>query len=312
MSCVSRTDPGFSFPKVKKKSEPFPYVLLVPALGVLGVLVGYPVVKLVITSFQKFTRAQAFGAPPEWSGFTNYIKVLKSADFWVVLARSFAFMIVAVTLTIVLGTLIALLMMQLKKGFRLLLSIGLLLAWAMPALTAVIVWGWMFDTQYGVINFVLSKITGSDWQGHSWLLNPISFYAVLIIIIVWQGIPFVAFTLYAGLTQVDGAIMEAAQIDGASAVKRFFQVQMPITRSIFTVLIVLSIIWDLRVFAQVYALQGIGGIAAETSTLGVWIYQQGSSSGDFGLSAAAAVIMVFIMLAISFTYVRQTLREEDV
>ncbi|MCL2783323.1 MAG: sugar ABC transporter permease, partial [Propionibacteriaceae bacterium] len=279
MSRPTAPAPAVAYRHYKKKPEPLPYALLVPALAVLGVLVGYPVVKMVITSFQKFTRAQAFGAPPEWTGFTNYIKVLTSHDFWVVLARSFAFMIIAVSLTIVIGTLIALLMMQLKKGFRLLLSIGLLLAWAMPALTSVIVWGWMFDTQYGIINYLLTKVTGDNWQGHSWLLNPVSFFAVLIIIIVWQGIPFVAFTLYAGLTQVDEAVMEAAQIDGASAVKRFFQVQMPMTRSIFTVLIVLSIIWDLRVFAQVYALQGIGGISAQTSTLGVWIYQQGSSSG---------------------------------
>ena len=291
--------------------EPFPYLLLTPALIILGVLVGYPVVRMVITSFQKYTRAQAFGAAPEWTGFANYIKVLTGADFWVVVARSFAFMVVAVSLTIVIGTLVALFMMQLRKGFRLLVSVGLLLAWAMPALTSIIVWGWIFDSQYGIVNYLLTKLTGENWQGHSWLMNPLSFFAVLILIIVWQGIPFVAFTLYAGLTQVDGAIMEAAQIDGASSVKRFFQVQMPMTRSIFTVLIVLSIIWDLRVFAQVFALQGIGGMTDKTSTLGVWIYRQGTASGDFGVASAAAVIMVVIMLVISFYYVRQTLRQED-
>jgi N,N'-diacetylchitobiose transport system permease protein len=295
----------------RRKAQPFPYALLAPALAVLLVLVGYPVARMLVTSFQKFGRAQAFGAAPEWVGLTNYVKVLTSADFYRVLGRSFAFMLVAVSLTIVLGTLVALLMMRLNKGFRVLVSIGLLLAWAMPALTSVIVWGWMFDTQFGVINFVLTKVTGDDWAGHSWLSNPLSFFAVLTFVIVWQGIPFVAFTLYAGLTQVDGAILESAQIDGASAVRRFFQVQMPMTRSIFTVLIVLSIIWDLRVFSQVYALQGIGGIAEKTSTLGVWIYQRGSSSGDFGLSAAAAVVMCVIMLVISFYYVRQTLTEED-
>jgi len=291
--------------------QPFPYLLLTPALAILLVLVGYPLVKMIITSFQTYGRAQAFGAPAPWTGLSNYVKVLTGTDFWMVLARSFTFMIVAVTLTIVLGTLVALFMMQLTKGFRLLVSIGLLLAWAMPALTSVIVWGWMFDTKYGVINFLLTKISGQDWMGHSWLLNPVSFFAVLTLIIVWQGIPFVALTLYAGLTQVDAAVMEAAAIDGASPVKRFFQVQMPITRPIFTVLIVLSVIWDLRVFAQVYALQGIGGNTDQTSTLGVWIYQRGSAGGDFGFSAAAAVIMVILMLVISSYYVRQTLKQED-
>jgi len=295
----------------RHKRQPFPYLLLTPALAVLVVLVGYPIVKLVITSFQTYTRAQVFGAPATWNGFTNYVKVLTGSDFWAVTARSLLFMAAAVTLTIVLGTLIALLMMQLHKALRLLVSIGLLLAWAMPALTATIVWGWMFDTQYGVINYLLSKITGHNWMGHQWLLNQFSFFVVLTIIVVWQGVPFIAFTLYAALTQVDGAIMEAAEIDGASSVKRFFQVQMPMTRSVFTVLIVLSIIWDLGIFAQVYALQSIGGIAAQTSTLGVWIYQRGSAAGDFGLSAAAAVIMVIMMLAISYYYVRDTLLKED-
>jgi len=293
----------------KKRSDPIPYALLLPALAVLCVMIGYPIVKMLITSFQHFTRAQLFGAPPEWVGFGNYAKVLTNPDFWRVVARSFGFMAVAVTLTLVVGTLIALLMMQLRRGFRLLLSIGLLLAWAMPALTASIVWGWIFNTQYGVVNYVLTQLTGTSWAGHSWLINPWSFFVVLTIIIVWQGVPFIAFTVYAGLTQVDPAILEAAQIDGASAVKRFFQVQMPITRSVFTVLIVLSVIWDLRVFAQVYALLGVGGNADKVSTLGVWIYMQGSS--DIGLSSAAAVIMVAMMLAISFYYVRQTLRQED-
>jgi N,N'-diacetylchitobiose transport system permease protein len=181
----------------------------------------------------------------------------------------------------------------------------------MPALTSTFVWSWMFDTNFGILNYLLGKITGESWAGHTWLTNPVSFFAVLACIIVWQGVPFIAFTLYAGLTQIDSGILEAAEIDGASAVKRFFQVQMPITRSVFTVLIVLSIIWDLRVFAQVYALQGVGGDSSKTSTLGVWIYQQGTSSGDFGLSAAAAVIMCLIMVAISFYYVRQTLSQED-
>jgi len=295
----------------RHKRQPFPYLLLTPALAVLVVLVGYPIVKLITTSFQQYTRAQVFGAPATWTGFANYVKVLTGTDFWAVVARSFAFMLAAVFLTMLLGTLIAILMMQLHKVLRLLVSVGLLLAWAMPALTATIVWGWMFDTQYGVINFLLSKITGHNWMGHQWLLNPFSFFVVLTIIVVWQGVPFIAFTLYAALTQVDGAIMEAAEIDGASSVKRFFQVQMPITRSVFTVLIILSVIWDLGIFAQVYALQAIGGIAAQTSTLGVWIYTRGSSAGDFGLSAAAAVIMVIMMLAISFYYVRDTLLKED-
>lgn len=293
----------------RKRFSVTPLVLLMPALIFLVGLSGYPIVRLFINSFQTYGRAQLMGAPAPWVGWRNYVSILTSSSFLQVALRSFLFMVVAVTLTIVLGTLISILMTKLPRFFRLLTTVGLLLAWAMPALTATIVFGWMLDTDYGVINYLLTKITGHDWIGHQWLLNPVSFYAVLAMIIVWQGIPFVAFTVYAAMTGISGEVIEAAQIDQAGPIKRFFLIELPYIRPVLTVLIVLSVIWDLRVFAQVYALQGIGGIAEQTSTLGVWIYQQGSS--NVGLSSAAAVIMLLIMLIISVAYVRQTLSEGD-
>ncbi|WP_418277499.1 carbohydrate ABC transporter permease [Isoptericola jiangsuensis] len=294
-----------------KRPTLFPYALLAPAIAVLALLVAWPILRLIITSFQEYGRAQAFGAPPEWIGFDNYTEVLTSSEFYAVLARSFAFMVVAVAVTMALGTLVALLMMRLGRAMRLLVTVGLLLAWAMPALSSVMVWGWMFDTRSGVVNYLLTKITGDDWTGHSWLIDPLSFFLVLGLIVVWMGVPFIAFTMYAGLTQVPVDTLEAAQLDGANGRQRFFLIQVPFVRSIILVLVVLSVIWDLRVFAQVYALQGIGGLYEKTSTLGVWIYQKGTASGDFGFAAAAAVVMVFILLIISFSYVRQTLKEDD-
>ncbi|MFB7889797.1 carbohydrate ABC transporter permease [Cellulosimicrobium cellulans] len=299
-------------PPKKRRPPVLPWTLLVPSLVVLGVLVGYPIVRLIVMSFQEYERAQLMGQPAEWVGFDNYVQVLTDVDgFWTVLLRSFVFMVVCVTLTMVLGTLIALLMMRLGKGFRLLVSVGLLLAWAMPALAATIVWGWIFDTQYGVINNLLTKITGDNWMGHSWLLNPLQFFLIATIIIVWGAIPFVAFTMYAGLTQIPGEVLEAAQLDGAGPFQRFRLIMIPYVRSIITVLIVLSIIWDLRVFTQIYALQGVGGDREKTNTIGVYIYQMGMAQGHYGLAGAISVIFVFIMLGISFYYVRQTIREEE-
>ncbi|MBD5787163.1 sugar ABC transporter permease [Cellulosimicrobium terreum] len=299
-------------PSKQRRRPVLPWTLLVPSLVVLGVLVGYPVVRLVVMSFQEYERAQLMGQPAEWVGFDNYVQVLTDFDgFWTVLLRSFVLMVVWVALTMVLGTLIALLMMRLGKGFRLLVSVGLLLAWAMPPLAATIVWGWIFDTQYGVINNLLTTITGNNWMGQSWLINPMLFFAVLTMIIVWGAVPFVAFTMYAGLTQVPGEVLEAAQLDGANPFQRFRLIMIPFVRSIITVLIVLSIIWDLRVFTQVYALQGVGGDRERTNTIGVYIYQTGMAQGHYGLAGAIAVLFVFIMLGISFYYVRQTVREEE-
>jgi len=314
-----------------------PLILMAPAVLTFCLLSGYPIVRLVVNSFQKYGRAQLMGVPPEWVGGTNYAQAITNSNFPIVFVRTFVFMVIAVTLTIVLGSLVAMLMMKLNKFFRLFLSVGLLLAWAIPPLTAVIVWGWMIDSDYGVINYSLTQVGGTkfvallnnlfdfvhrhvhwfglhlptNWMGHQWLLNPVSFFAVLIVIIVWSGIPFIAFTVYAALTGIPGEVKEAAAIDQAGPVRRFFLIELPYVRSVFLVLIVLSVIWDLTVFTQVVALQSSGGLAEQTSTLGVWIYNQGSASGNIGLSSAAAVIMVILMLAISILYVRQTLNEGE-
>lgn len=286
-----------------------PLILLAPALLFFGVLSAYPIVRMAINSFQKYGRAQLMGAPPAWVGGSNYVEAISRSSFLMVFLRTFTFMVVTVVLTIVLGTLLAMLMMQLNKFFRLFLSVALLLAWAIPPLTSGIVWGWILNSNYGVINYILTKVTGQNWLGHQWLINPVGFYGVLVVMVVWGAVPFIAFTSYAALSGIPTEVKEAASIDQAGPAKRFFLIELPYVRSVFIVLIVLSVIWDLTVFTQVVALQQVGGIADETSTLGTWIYTQGSASGNIGLSAAASVIMLVIMLAISVSYVRQTLNE---
>ncbi len=106
-------------------------------------------------------------------------------------------------------------------------------------------------------------------------------------------------------------MIEAAQLDGASARQRFFGIQVPYVRSIYVVLVVLSMIWDLKVFTQIFVLQGIGGIKSETSTLGVYIYEMGMAQGHYGAASAIAVIFTVIMLVISAYYVRATVKEEE-
>ena len=287
-----------------------PWLLLTPALGVLLVLTGYPLVKLAITSTQRYGRAQVFGAPPEFVGLDNYREVLSDPAFWDVLIRSAIFCAVNVVLTMALGMLVALLITRMGRAMRLLVTVGLLLAWAMPALTAIVIWGWMFDSQYGVVNWLLSAL-GLDYSGHSWLIDPISFFAVATLVITWQSVPFVAFTLYAGLTQVPDDVLEAAELDGASGWQRFRLVVVPYIRPILLIVTVLEVIWDLRVFTQIFALQDAGGIAAKTNTIGVYIYQVGVAQGRFDVGSAIAVLMVVIMLAASAVYVRQIVRTEQ-
>ena len=253
------------------------WTLLAPSLIILGVMVGYPAVLMVIQSFTDYTvRNKVQGTMPNFVGFENYIDLFTQSEFPAVLTRSLALMAIMTALIMVLGVVVAILMTRLGRAWRVVVSVGLLLAWAMPPLTATVVWGWIFDTQYGLVNWALNTITGTqDWTNHSWLLNPFSFFVVLIIIVVWQSVPFVAFTTYAGLGQVPAEVLEAASLDGANGWKRFWNIVFPYLRNVLTVVLVLQIIWTLRIFTQVYALQSRGGIARETNVLGTYLFRQG-------------------------------------
>ena len=308
-------EPGVALPsprrrRPRRRGRSLPYLLLVPTLLALGFVLGYPLVRLVVMSFQEFGLPQAFGKPAPWVGFDNYRKILTDDYFWTVLIRTVIFAAVNVALTMTLGFAVALLLKALGKKMRILVSTGLVLAWAMPALTATVVWQWLFDTQYGLVNWVLTRL-GGDYQGHSWLSEPISFFSVATIIVVWMGVPFVAFTLYAGLSQVPPEIVDAAHVDGARSWQMLRHITIPLLKPILLLLTALSILWDIRVFTQVYVLQRAGGIARETNLLGVWAYRVSIGENRFDTGAAIAVVMVILTLLLSVGYLHQLVRQED-
>jgi len=297
-------------PRKRRRTPKLPYLFLVPAVAVLLLALGYPLYRQMVMSFQEFGLAQQFGAPAEWIGFDNYTTLLTDPYLWTVILRSIVFCIVCASLTMVVGVAIAALLNRVSRGPRLILQIGLLLAWAMPALASLTVWQWLFDSQYGVINWVLTRL-GGDFVGHSWLITPLSFFFVAMLIIVWMSVPFVAFSVYAGLTQVPDELVEAAELDGATAWQRFRNVTVPIIKPVLLIVGLLQIIWDLKVFTQIFVLQDAGGISRETNLIGTYIYRLGISEGQFGLAAAASWFILLLTVTLSFYYVRVLLREEE-
>jgi N,N'-diacetylchitobiose transport system permease protein len=287
-----------------------PYVLVLPAIAALVLALGYPLVRQVVLSFQDFGLAQQFGSPPEWIGIQNYRDLITDPYLWTVTLRSLLFCLVNAAATLVVGVGLALLMQHMSKAIRVLVQSGLLLAWAMPVVAALTVWEWLFDTQYGVINYLLTRL-GADYEGHSWLLQPLSFFFVATVIVVWMSVPFVAFTVYAALTQVSEDMVEAAEIDGASGLQRLRNIVLPSIRPVLLVVALLQVIWDLRVFTQIYILQKAGGSTHDTNLLGTYIYRLGIGSGKFGMAAAVAMFMLVLTVVLTAPYVRAMLKQEE-
>lgn len=289
--------------------RPLPYVLLLPTAVLLAGVLAYPLGRQVVMSAQEYGLAQQFGRPPEWVGLDNYRALLGDPAMWGVLARTVAFCLVNAALTMVLGCGIALLMTGLGAAVRLLVQVSLLLAWAMPVLAALTVWVWLFDAQYGVVNHVLTSL-GGDFAQHSWLIEPLSFYFVATVVVVWMSVPFVALTAYAALTQVPGEVVEAAVLDGAGPGQRLRHVVWPVVRPVLTVVGLLQVVWDLRVFAHIYVLQNAGGVSSETNLLGTYVYRVGIAEGRFGTSAAAAMLLLVLTAVLTAVLVRSMLRQD--
>ena len=294
----------------RPRRTPLPYLLILPAVLALAFALGYPLLRQVVLSFQEFGLAQQFGRPPEWVGLDNYRELVTDPYLWRVALRSLVFCLANAALTMVVGVGLALLMRHMSKPIRIALQSAMLLAWAMPVVATLTVWEWLFDTQYGTINWLLTRI-GLDYQGHSWLLQPLSFFFVATVIVVWMSVPFVAFTVYAALTQVPEDLVEAAEIDGAGPFQRLRNIVIPSIRPVLLVVGLLQVIWDLRVFTQIYVLQQAGGSTRDTNLLGTYIYRLGIGGGKFGTAAAVAIFMLMLTVILTAPYIRAMLRQEE-
>ncbi|MBS1697091.1 MAG: sugar ABC transporter permease [Actinobacteria bacterium] len=289
-----------------------PYLLLLGALLVLLLGMGYPVVWQVVTSFQKYGAMQQLGGKaPDFVWFDNYIAIATSPAFWEVVARSVVFCLVTAFVTVAIGILLALLMTKIHGWVRLTLQIALLLAWAMPVIAAMTVWIWLFDRRRGVINYLINLIPGVDIGQFNWIgSSPILFFLVASIIITWMSVPFVAFSAYAGLTQVSGEVLEASQLDGANGRQRFAHIIFPVLKPVIAIVLLLNLIWDLRVFAQITLLQDAGPQSTDYDLLGTFIYKTGVAGMDFGAGAAMSIFVLALTIALSWFYVRNLVKEE--
>lgn len=295
----------------RRRRSPLPYVLALPAVLVLLAGLGYPLGWQVLNSFREYGLAQQFGQAPAWVGLDNYIGLLSGSQFWAVLGKSVIFMAATALATMVIGIALALLMKAIAGWARITLQVAMLLAWAMPIVAQMTVWNWLIDDRNGVLNYLLSALPGVDMVGHDWLVDPLSFFAVASVIITWASVPFVALSVYAGLTQVSEEVAEAAQLDGANGFQMLRQITLPIIRPILVILLLLQMIWDLRVYAQIELLQGFGAAGDKYDLLGTYIYGLGIGQGHFGVAAAAAMLVMIFTIALSWFYVRELLKEDQ-
>ena len=289
-----------------------PYLLLLPVVVVLGAILAYPIYSLVRLSLQHYTLFELIRHQGQWVGLDNFGSVLRDGVFWHTALRTVVFTVVNVGLTMLLGTGLALLFVKVSPWVRILLTAGLVLVWAMPPVVAVQIFNWMTNSQYGVVNYVLTEAHVGDYFQHDWMGSTTSQLGLVTALVVWGALPFIAITLYAALSQVPADLVEAAEIDGARAWRIFRDVTMPIIRPVLLILTSLSILWDFGVFTQAYLLIGQAHIHPGNYLMGIYLFEEGYIKTDFGRGAAISLLMLLMVSLMSVVYVRRMLKVGEV
>ncbi|WP_410815392.1 carbohydrate ABC transporter permease [Micromonospora sp. 050-3] len=306
----------------RRRVDRLPYLLLLPALLIIGVLLLWPLGQVVVMSFYRLNSVRQLRGDREWPwvGLGNYADILSDPFFLTVLRNTVLFAAANVLLTMVLGTLVGLLLNRLGRKMATFVASCVMLAWATPALTGTIVWKWIFDDTSGLVTWLFNALPDglsnslfgrSDWTGYGWFNSPLLFFAILTLVVVWHSFPFIAVSVLAGLKSVPSELHEAARVDGASPWRVFWKITFPLLRPVFGILIVLSTIWDFKVFTQQFVLAG-GTQDRPTFMLAIYSYAEAfSPPPKYGLGAAIAVILTLILLVVTGFYVRMVLRQED-
>ncbi|POX39997.1 sugar ABC transporter permease [Streptomyces sp. Ru73] len=287
-----------------------PYLLLLPALAVTVVFLGYPMLTNGVLSFQNLNMGQLIQHATEWNGVANYRQILGNAEFWQVTLRSILFTAANVVLIMAVGTLVGLLLARLGRRMRFTLMFGLVLAWAMPVIAATTVYQWLFAQRFGVVNWVLDHLGWHGMAAFNWTGSQFSTFFVITVLIVWQSVPFVAINLYAATTTIPKELYEAAALDGAGVWKGFTSVTLPFIRPFLYATTFLEVIWVFKAFTQVFAINE-GGPDRLTEILPVYAYIEGMGNQHYGMGAAVSLLTILILLALTSYYLRIVLRQEE-
>jgi N,N'-diacetylchitobiose transport system permease protein len=294
-----------------RRGNLLPYVLIAPSIAVLGAVLAFPLGMLVWLSAQHYGLRELIAHQGDWVGLDNYRSILIDPLFHQVLTRTLLFTFACVASTIALSTLVALLLLRVRRFVRTIMMSALVFVWATPVLVAVDIWQWMFDYEFGVINYLLTQLHLGNFIHHNWFDNPVQGWAVFVVVVVWGAIPFVTITLFAGLLQVPGDIIDAAQVDGAGAWQRFWFVTVPTLKPLFLIVTCLSTIWDFSVFNQIYVMLNERP-SSDYFTIAIYSYRESFGVTQYGLGAAIAVLMVAVLVIVTLVYVRETVKVAEI
>ena len=280
------------------------WLLVLPALLLLAALTLYPVAYGIWISF--FNK-HSFFPEQEFIGLANYVAVFGDEQFWHSLELGAIYSVTTIVLQLTLGVGGALLLHEKMPARGLIRAISIF-PYVIPTVVAVIVWKWLLNSQFGLVNYALESAGAIDrpisWMGRDWIM------VSLILVSVWQFFPFVLLAVLARLQTIPEELYDAAKVDGASALLRFWHVTLPHLASVLFVVLLLRSIWMFTKFDTPWLIIQGGGAEPYIRTLPIYTYQRTFAYYEAGRGSAMAVLMFLMLVAAAALYFHLWRREE--
>lgn len=282
----------FSAPRHRTK---FGYLLLAPAVLLMAAIIVYPILLSVNISLQDVRIAKVGDAGEPWT-LKNYVWLFGSAEFWQGLWVTFKLVAVVGGLSVVIGFATAMLVNQKFRG-RSIARLFIALPWAVPEVVATVIWAWMLDSSFGVINWLLLK-AGMIAEPVQFFSNSAAAFAAVCFVMIWKGYPLTSIMLLAGLQSIPQEQYQAAMVDGAGPWQRFFYITVPNMLPVIGVTLVMTTLWVFRDFAIIYVLTQ-GGPIGSTTTLSILTFEQSFEFFRMGQGAAVGVVTMILCAIVS-------------
>ena len=279
-------------------SAPFGYLLVGPLVLWLVITIVIP---LIYSIYVSFTDAGIIGTEAPFIGLENYVTVLGDAEFRSSFGRSLIWAVGGAVVQTILAFATALALNQAFRGRRFART-WIILSWIIPTIVIAILWRWMLNVTYGVVNFLVTTVGLTDGP-IDFLGSPKWALPTVIMINAWRWFPFLALLILAGLQSIPGELYEAAKVDGASAVQRFFHITMPQLQPVMYVVGLIGTLWAFNIFDVIWLLTQ-GGPSGSTQTLPVLIYDRAFNGFAMGEASAISVLLCVFLLIFSVLYIK--------
>ena len=282
-------------------------LLALPAIIYITIFLVIPLLYNVWLSISNANGSNLITGDYHPTGLTDYEAVLANPGFWNGLKLSAIFTFASLALQFIIGYAMALFFRKPFPGNGIIRAL-LLVAWILPAVVTGTIFRWIFDSDFGVINYFLTSLHLVD-KPVMWLTGPTTAMVAVVVANLWVGMPFNMLLILSGLHTIDDGLYEAAEVDGAGPIRTFFSITEPLMRPVVFSLLLLGVINTYKVFDLIYTMTK-GGPVEATTTLPIFTYLQTFKVFDFGNGAAASMLTMVLPLALSWFYVR-SLDKED-